>query len=159
MGAVKDNERTFIFTLLGCGWPPHKTYKWSDAQKLLSYGKRNFQYRNVYQDYSLPPIVVKNGVVNEKDGNFLTECQISLAVEEEKNQELSLLISEWDKIKVVRNLPEHLEAPVKRGEKAGSMDYYLNDQKIASFPVVTKDFVERFTFRWCLEWVGRRWIF
>lgn len=86
VGAVKDKERIFIFSLLGCGWPPHKTYKWSDTQKLLSYGKKNFQYRNIYQDYALPQIEVKNGVVNEKGGNFLTDCKISLAVDKEKNR-------------------------------------------------------------------------
>lgn len=60
---------------------------------------------------------------------------------------------------MVRNLPRYLEAPVRKGEVAGSMDYYLNDQKVASFPVVTETFAERFSFRWCLEWVGRKWIF
>lgn len=159
VGAVKDNERVFVLALLGCGWPPHKTYKWLDAQKLISYGKQNFQFRNIYQNYSLPPITIKHGVVKEKDGNFLTDCKVSLTVDERKEQKLSLLISEWDKIKVVRNLPEYLEAPVRKGERAGSMDYYLNDQKIASFPIVTETFAERFSFRWCLEWVGRNWIF
>ena len=33
-----ENGKLFIIALLGCGWPPHKTWKWSDARSLLSYG-------------------------------------------------------------------------------------------------------------------------
>ena len=29
------NGKLFIIALLGCGWPPHKTWKWSDARSLL----------------------------------------------------------------------------------------------------------------------------
>ena len=39
---LSDGERSFILTLLGCGWPPHKAWKWEDVQKLYSYGKQNY---------------------------------------------------------------------------------------------------------------------
>ena len=28
VGALEDGGREFTIALLGCGWPPHKTYKW-----------------------------------------------------------------------------------------------------------------------------------
>ena len=38
VGAMENQGRTYVIALLGCGWPPHKTYKWSDARKLYTYG-------------------------------------------------------------------------------------------------------------------------
>lgn len=38
--AVKKDDRTFIAALLGSGWPPHKGYKWSDVQTLLTMATR-----------------------------------------------------------------------------------------------------------------------
>ncbi len=41
--------KTFIIALLGCGWPPHKTWKWSDARSLLSYGMENYEKTDLYE--------------------------------------------------------------------------------------------------------------
>lgn len=37
VGAVKQDDRTFVAALLGCGWPNNKTYKWSDMKKLMEF--------------------------------------------------------------------------------------------------------------------------
>ena len=38
--AWKKEGKTLVVSLLGCGWPGHKTYKWRDAEKLLKYGEK-----------------------------------------------------------------------------------------------------------------------
>ena len=38
VGALKQDERTFVVALLACGWPNHKTYKWTDTKCLMEYG-------------------------------------------------------------------------------------------------------------------------
>ena len=45
----KKMENFFIIALLGCGWPPHKTWKWSDARSLLSYGMENYEKTDLYE--------------------------------------------------------------------------------------------------------------
>ena len=42
-GAATKNNRTLVSAVLACGWPPHKTYKWSDTTKLMDYGFEGFQ--------------------------------------------------------------------------------------------------------------------
>lgn len=37
-GAAKRGDITLISSVLACGWPPHKTYKWTDTKKLMDYG-------------------------------------------------------------------------------------------------------------------------
>lgn len=48
--AWEKEGRTFIVSLLGCGWPNHKNYKWSDTEKLLSFGDYNFDYKTYWQE-------------------------------------------------------------------------------------------------------------
>lgn len=157
-GAVEDEGRVFIVTLLGCGWPPHKMYKWSDVRELIAYGKENYQYRNIYRECELPALAVKEGVEGEgKDADW-ENCEVEVVLGDEGEKELSFLVSAQDKVKIVRNLPKDLEAPVKKGVKVGTVEYFLNDQAVASYPVVTAETVKRFSFEWCLRWVGRAWL-
>lgn len=157
-GAVEDEGRIFIVTLLGCGWPPHKTYKWSDVRELLAYGKKNYQYRNIYRECELPALAVREGVEGEGEAADWGNCTVEVVLGDEGEKELSFLVSAQDKVKIVRNLPEALDAPVRKGEKVGTVEYFLNDQTVASYPVVTAEAAKRFSFEWCLRWVGRMWL-
>lgn len=44
VGAVKEGENYLIVALLACGWPPSKTWKWQDMEKLVHYGVEQYQY-------------------------------------------------------------------------------------------------------------------
>lgn len=61
VAACENEERKFIISLLGCGWPNNKTYKWKDAMKLLEYGKANFHKETYWQEPEIPAIPVKDG--------------------------------------------------------------------------------------------------
>jgi len=43
VGALERNDRLLISVVLASGWPPHKTYKWSDTKLLMNYGLEDFQ--------------------------------------------------------------------------------------------------------------------
>ena len=63
VGAVEKDGKLFIASLLACGWPPHKNYKWQDMQKLISYGKDAYDYYDILKkDMELPAVPVKNGI-------------------------------------------------------------------------------------------------
>ena len=153
-GAVEDEGRVFTIAILGCGWPPHKTYKWSDARTLLNYGKENYRYRNLFREIALEPVPVKNGVQREKQGEgsqagWKTEdIRIPLSIEASPRK-LEALAGENDQVRIMKNLPSVLEAPVARGSQVGTVEYYLNGQKIASYPILARESAERFSFSWC----------
>lgn len=158
VGAVEDQGRTFIVSILGCGWPPHKTYKWSDVRALINYGKTEYAYRDIYRECALPQLPVRDGI-EEREGRVNWEnCSVSLAMEDETKKSLPVLLGASDTVRVIRNLPGELSAPVEKGARVGSVDYYLNEQKIASFPIVTAEAVNRFSLEWCMQWVGKRWL-
>lgn len=45
VGAYRQNDRTYTFALLACGWPNHKNYKWEDSKALISYGNDHYENR------------------------------------------------------------------------------------------------------------------
>ncbi len=69
IGALESRGRTFIIALLGCGWPPHKTWKWADARTLYEYGKARYQRKQVYRAEALPPVLVEGGICWGGTGN------------------------------------------------------------------------------------------
>ena len=59
--AYKDDEHTYIVTLLACGWPNNKTYKWTDSKVLLDYAKNSFTKQNIFNDRKTFNICVTDG--------------------------------------------------------------------------------------------------
>lgn len=155
VGALKRGERTFIVALLACGWPNHKTYKWSDTKALMNYGLENYEYRNVLLDTNLGRIPVENGIAG---GRGLGDTAfVELLVEEPES--LEILVSEEDEITIKATLPEILEAPVTKNTVIGKITYYLNGTPIQEFPVITSNQVDCVGYGWCLEKILERfWI-
>lgn len=148
VGALERDGKSLIVALLGCGWPPHKTYKWSDTRQLMEYGLDRYEYRDVWQERSFPPVPVENGIPATGDLGDPALAEIVLAPEE---RELKLLLKEEEKVMTEYQGKERLKAPVQAGEEAGRVIYSLNGEEVASFPVTVRGSVEEITGRWCLE--------
>lgn len=151
VGAVEDEDRLFIVALLGCGWPPHKTYKWTDTRKLMEYAMENYEYENVWQDMELSPIPVENAVPPEGDLSVQTEVKVDV---EKREEDLKILLKEGEKAKVQCQVEKQLTAPVRKGDVVGSVEYSLNGQIFGSYPIVAKEDVKQLTLSWCLEKVA-----
>lgn len=158
--AVQKDDRIFIIALLAAGWPGHKTYKWHDTLKLLDYGKNNFYYRSFWQEPDLSYIPVKDGIPENTShtDNLLPDGRIYIgglvnATEEEKQQKI--LLKNDDRLQYQVRLKDELQAPVRKREQIGRVVYMLNGQKIASFPILAVQNVDRITFLYCAELVFR----
>lgn len=152
VGALEDGGREFTIALLGCGWPPHKTYKWSDARKLFGYGMEHYQYREVYQEKTFPEIPVENGVSRSGNPGDPVVVHAGLNLKEEEKS-LKLLMAEDEEVTVSEELPDTLEAPLKKGQTVGTVTYRLQGETVKTFPVYLTEDVEKITFRWCLDHV------
>ena len=152
VGALEDGGREFTIALLGCGWPPHKTYKWSDARKLFGYGMEHYQYREVYQEKTFPEIPVENGVPCSGNPGDPVVVHAGLNLKEEEKS-LKLLMAEDEEVTVSEELPYTLEAPLKKGQTVGTVTYRLQGETVKTFPVYLTEDVEKITFRWCLDHV------
>lgn len=146
VGALERDGRTFIVSLLACGWPNNRSYKWSDTRKLMSYGLAYYQYRNVWQDVLPELLPVENGIPENGDLTELAYTEIQLAKEE---PDLKLLLAEGEELEVKMELPETVTAPVEPGTVIGNVCYYLNGTAVRAYPVETADTVEAVSVRWC----------
>lgn len=148
VGALERDGKCLIVALLGCGWPPHKTYKWSDTRKLMEYGLNRYDYQDVWQERSFPPVPVRNGIPESGDLGDRALAEIALTPEA---RELVLLLKEGEKVEIKYEGKSSLTAPVTPGEEAGRVIYSLNGEIVATFPVTVRGSVGEITGRWCLE--------
>ena len=135
-GALERDGKCLIVTLLACGWPNHKNYKWTDAAKLLNYGLESYTYRDVL-DHSWKPgrIEVTDGVY---DGLLQTKSSASLTLVSpalDPARSLPVLLKETEIPKKDIFLPELIEAPVKKGEKVGSVTYSIDGMLLAEYQI------------------------
>lgn len=156
-GALERDGKCLIVTLLACGWPNHKNYKWADAAKLLNYGLESYTYRDVL-DHSWKPgrIEVTDGVY---DGLLQTKSSASLTIVSpalDPARSLPVLLKETEIPKKDIFLPELIEAPVKKGEKVGSMTYSIDGILLAEYPVYAAETIEKIDYGWCMEQVAER---
>lgn len=150
VGAVKRGEKTFICALLGCGWPPHKTYKWQDMRKLISYGNENFDFYEILnEEVKIADITVMNGI----------EDSVGLEVSWPEDPSLKLLMSPSEPVTIKKKIRRQLDAPVETGTPAGQVDYYVSNVIVASFPVVTAERVGRWNMEFCGKTLLNRFLF
>lgn len=150
--ACRKNGKTFVISLLGAGWPGHKTYKWEDALKLLEYGDSNFEYRSIWQEPNLSYIPVKNGIL---EGSYPTSTiytggSVSASDIDKKRQ---LLLCKTDILRYQVVLKENLEAPIHKGEQIGRVVYTLNGSTLFSYPILASSSISRKTYLYCAQHV------
>ena len=122
---------------------PNYKIRFKDAASMLNYG---FSRCSLYVDEKqpkLPGIKVEGGV---EDTVFLQY--------EGKFQYLSTEGKELSDIKKKLVIPKEVKAPVKKGEKAGEMRYYIGEEKLGSVPVLYEKSVKKAVYK---DYIKRMW--
>lgn len=148
--AWEKEGKTFIVSLLGCGWPNHKTYKWSDTEKLLDFGNYNYEYETYWKEPQTGKILVTDGVEDGQDiGTKIYlrgKCSVT-AYDREKE----VLLKKGETVTCKIEIPQKVSAPVLKGEKLGRIAYYLDGKLIDFYPVYAEKSVEKISFKWYTE--------
>ncbi|MGI6006898.1 MAG: D-alanyl-D-alanine carboxypeptidase [Ruminococcus sp.] len=156
VGALERDGKVLIVSLLACGWPNHKDYKWEDTKKLMNYGLEAYEIRDVL-DRELPmeSIPVDGG---QHDGDLEEEARVELSYREDmENQSLKILLGKDEQVEKKVELPDRLRAPVKNGTKVGTVSYILNGEELRSYPVYTEESVKKIDFIWCFDIIGHKY--
>ena len=148
--AWEKGGRTFIVSLLGCGWPNHKNYKWSDTEKLLSFGDYNFDYKTYWQEPQAKRILVTDGAADNREigaGVYLRgKCSVTA-----QDRKKEILLRKGETVTCRTEIPSKVTAPVLKGEKLGRIAYYLDGKLIDAYPVYAEKSVEKISFKWYAE--------
>ena len=148
--AWEEEGKTFVVSLLGCGWPNHKTYKWSDTKKLLSYGAYNYDYETYWQEPHTSKILVTDGVENMQNIGEKVYLRGKCSVTSE-DREKEILLKKGEAVTCKTEIPQKVSAPVLKGEKLGRIAYYLDGKLIDFYPVYVERSVEKISFKWYTE--------
>ena len=151
VAALNDGKRNFVVSLLACGWPNNKNYKWADTKKLFTYGLENFHYENIVTNVKMPELEVLGGIPYDNNRISLYVC--------DNEKPFEILMSQEDKVEVKVYLPKLVNAPVEKNEKMGELGYYLNGELVKVCEIRAKEGVEKHTFMWSIDYIFREWIF
>lgn len=157
IGALESGDRIYIVALLGCGWPPHKTYKWSDTRKLFQFGMDNYQYRDVFKEPRLEPITVENAVPESETAGGEVQIPLSLYLEGD-DRSLKLLMRSGEKVEVKTDLPTRLDAPVEKGDTVGTLTYLLEGKIVKTYLITADRSVKRISLSWCVKRIADLWM-
>lgn len=145
--AVRDGGRTFIISLLGCGWPNNKNYKWQDTLKLLTYGKENFYRRKPEFVQLSDTAAVRNAVFPWGESQTVQQ----VIVQEHTETAASALMAEDETVRAVYTYETQMTAPVTSGTRVGKVSYMLGDICLAENPIVVTRDVPEVSLSWCAE--------
>lgn len=150
VGAVKKGEKTFIAALLACGWPPHKAYKWQDMRKLIHYGDKAYDYYEIQQENRiLEDIFVDQGIKETAGVEICCPEESSLRILMRKDEPVIV------KIKVAKSL----SAPLEKGASAGRVEYYVGNDRVASYPIVTTEKIGLWDMEFCAKSLLKHFLF
>ena len=157
VGSLRRDNRTYVVALLACGWPNHKTYKWSDTAQLMNYGLENYSRHELseytYDASKLSPIPVINGQTEHIGQRAYT------GIETEKREPShdslltsdSVLLKPDETIRVECEITPSLRAPVSAGTEVGCIKYLLgNDIWHVEYLLTTED-VPAIDLSWCIS--------
>ena len=154
IGALERDGKTFIVALLGCGWPNHKNYKWQDTRKLMEYGLEHYSM-HALSEATLPEIPSVIPVEKGQSERLGEAAKVSTVRRE--TEDIQMLLGTEDEVKTIYRGKTFLEAPVKKGEKIGEIQYQINGETWKTEEVVAGESVEEIDYSWCLEQTMNRW--
>ena len=151
VGALRQDDRTFIVALLACGWPNNKGYKWSDTRKLMEYALENYHYREIGAEPEQISLKVENGA---SDG-FPSAAPARLETAAE-TAPFRVLMKNGEDVTVEYDVPESVAAPVEEGETLGKIVYSLDGETLREYPVTAAESVRERDFSICFSYTRSR---
>lgn len=134
VGAAQKNGLTLVSCVLGSGWPPNKSYKWSDTKALMNLGFDHYHKREIpLKDLSSCQIPVDNG-----------KCA-TVGIRLPKVG--ALLLSDSDTVDIYYDLPQRLQAPVQKDTAVGEIKIQINQTTVLGvYPIYPSENVQKILF-------------
>ncbi len=145
VGALERDGKLFIVSLLACGWPNNRTYKWHDTKLLMNYALKEYQMEEYQIQSGVPEMIpVINGVYDwagNKSGAFVS-------LETNCPESVRYLLGRNEKIETRLLLEKTVEAPVRNKTEVGCVQIWVGDTCMESYPVWVTESVEEMNWKW-----------
>ena len=155
VGALKREERFFVVSLLACGWPGNKTYKWKDTRKLMTYGTKNYTF-HPYDEIKAEQSIPSEVTVNRARGNRIgKEVKIHPVVREKMKRGKGILLKEEEEMEIHSDIEKNLQAPVTTETIIGSIKITIDSEVYKEFLIYPDMNVDKIDFPWCFYMVSK----
>lgn len=159
VGALKQDERVYTVALLACGWPNHKTYKWSDTRKLMEYGLEYYTVHHleeaVIPDEVYEPVPVKSAQTQRIGENAYVEVMVD---DSDNTQAEDILLNPNEEITVDYEKVNVLEAPVEKGQEIGNLHYMVGGEEWKVVKLVTAAGTDKIDWKWSFRKILDYWM-
>lgn len=152
VGALERDGKIFVVSLLACGWPNNKTYKWKDTRKLMEYALENYEYASYETAAAEIPNVGKIPVAEGQTSSIGETAYVQWEKVSESEPD-GILLRKDEEIQVEWNVKKELEAPVNAGTEVGKIRYLIDDEIYKEEIFVVKEGMEKIDYDWCLDMV------
>lgn len=145
VGAAKRNNQILVSSVLACGWPPNKSWKWTDTKALMDYGMENYAPSTLpIQDLTLVRIPVIDG-----KKQTVSLCQ-PVAI--------PAILGRSDALTIVYDIPDSLCAPIRNTVPIGTISFYVNNKLFQKVEVFPSESIEKSSFSDTIEKVLYIWM-
>ena len=157
VGAYRQNDRTYTFALLACGWPNHKNYKWEDSKALISYGNDHYENRTILKEEEHQTIDLNRTMVKTfgKNHYYFTN---TLSVTKEACA-FQILVSENDEITMNPQGQKELSFPVTEGDVVATEEILWNGLPVQTRRILEDETLFASDYPWCLWEILLKWKF
>ena len=157
VGAYRQNDRTYTFALLACGWPNHKNYKWEDSKALISYGNDHYENRTILKEEEHQTIDLNRTMVKTfgKNHYYFTN---TLSVTKEACA-FQILVSENDEITMNPQGQKELSFPVTEGDVVTTEEILWNGLPVQTRRILADETLFASDYPWCLWEILLKWKF
>lgn len=146
VAAWEKNGKKLVVTLLGCGWPNNKNFKWKDTRKLIEYADTKYKLKKIKElekEYSLR----MSGVHFEKYTLADLYREVNIKLEERETDQLKeeYLISSDETIEQKMETDKEITEIQSDGE-IGQITYFIGEEPVCRRKLVVCQAVKKWKF-------------
>lgn len=124
VGALERDGRLYIVSLLACGWPGNKSYKWADTKKLMNYGLSAYETKKL--ETPAVPKMSASVIDGVYDWTKQTKSQVKLICPDAPDK-YQVLAKDGEKIEIQIRARKELASPVLEDEVCGEVSFWLSE--------------------------------
>lgn len=134
VGSLHKEGKHMIVSLLACGWPSNRNYKWKDSKRLFQYGMEN------YRAMQISELELENRILSYLDFTLKNMEEVQAAVVQNTKEEKcveNILIGENDELEIYCYCCSKCRNKIGKGDCIGKAIVYVNDMKIGQYDIIS----------------------
>lgn len=146
VAALERDGKKYCISLLACGWPEHKNYKWADAKKLFQYGLAHYSLYPCPKDlFDIEETDVYGGYVKGELEEWGKKQSISYKPKEGKKIK-PFLKADWDKVDIVKSMVKYPMPPIEKGDVLGNFFVKIEEETLYASDICAQNTVYKWDY-------------